>query len=331
MRIDSMTYFNSSLAGMRDNQSGIARLNQQIATDQRLLQPKDDPLATEEILDLSNRVVARTQYASNQDRASIALKYESTVLTEMRDTLNGAKALLAGSVASSDAGLRDVTAQELQGLANQLLDLANTRDPSGNYIFGGFDTVNRPFANPLDGTVSATTYGGTPNPGGTRSIEVEVGRLVQVNDNLDGVFQHGVAGSDLLQELDDAITNLAVTTTLSQADLTGWMAVVDTCDQQSGRHQLSGVGGLWRGGGCARHVQIPQAAGGQNALSDLQKLGPDHSHRRVADPADRAGGGPAGLRHDLQPIPVQFPGLAGAPGTAAPLAGGYASSPGLPK
>ncbi len=227
MRIDSITYFNSALAGMRDNQSAIARLNQQLAADQRLLQPKDDPVATEEVLQLSNRVAARTQYANNQDRASIALKYESTVLSELRDTLVNIKDLLAGTVAGSDTSLRGVVAQKIQGLSRQVLDLANTRDPSGNYIFGGFDTVNRPFANPLDGTLTATTYGGTPNPGGTRSIEVEVGRFVQVNDNLDAVFQHGVAGSDLLQELDDAATNLDGAT-VTQSDITGWMALVQT-------------------------------------------------------------------------------------------------------
>lgn len=227
MRIDSITYFNSALAGMRDNQSAIARLNQQLAADQRLLQPKDDPVATEEVLQLSNRVAARTQYANNQDRASIALKYESTVLSELRDTLVNIKDLLAGSVAGSDASLRGVVAQKIRGLSRQTLDLANTRDPSGNYIFGGFDTVNRPYTNPLDGTLTATTYGGTPNPGGTRSIEVEVGRFVQVNDNLDSVFQSGVANNDLLQELDDAATNLAGAT-VTQADIIGWMAVVQT-------------------------------------------------------------------------------------------------------
>lgn len=270
MRIDSLSYFNSSLPGMRDNQSSIARLNQQIAADQKLLQPKDDPLATEQILDLSNRVAARTQYASNQDRASLALKYESTVLSEMRKTLNSAKALLAGSVASSDTSLRSVTAQKLQGLANQLQDLANTRDPSGNYIFGGFDTVNKPFANPLNGTVSATTYGGTPNPGGTRSIEVEVGRLVQVNDNLDSVFQHGVAGSDLLQELDDAITNLPAAA-MSQTDLTGWMAVVDTAitNLDTISYRVSAAYGEVED---VRTTSKSLKVLEQNSLSDLQTL-----------------------------------------------------------
>jgi flagellar hook-associated protein 3 FlgL len=270
MRIDSLTYFSSSMSGMRDNQAAIARLNQQIAADQRVLQPKDDPQATEQILDLSNRVAARTQFSSNQDRASIALKYENTVLEEMRDTLSDVKDLLAGSVAGSDTSLRDVVAQKIQGLANQLLDLANTRDPSGNYIFGGFDTVNKPYVNPLDGTVTATTYGGTPSPGGTRSIEVEVGRLVQVNDNLDTVFQHGVVGSDLLQELDDAITNLAVTTT-TQADITGWMAVVDSAisNLDTISYRVSAAyGEVEDVRATSKSLKLIE----ENALSDLQKL-----------------------------------------------------------
>lgn len=227
MRIDSLTYFSSSLLGMRDNQTGIARLTQQLAADKRVLQPKDDPIATEQILDLSNRIATRTQFASNQDRAGLALKYETTVLSEMQKAMNGARALLAGIDPANDATLRETTAQRLAAYASQMLDLANTRDPAGNYIFGGFDTVNVPFANDLDGTgANPTTYGGTPAPGGTRSIEVEVGRLVQVNDNLDGVFQAGVSGSDLLQELDSAVARLT-DGTATDADLVGWQGLLD--------------------------------------------------------------------------------------------------------
>lgn len=227
MRIDSLTYFNSGLVGMRDNQNAIARLNQQIASGSKLLAPKDDPLATEKVLEISNRVAVRTQFVANQDRASLALKYESTVLSEVDKALNSARSLIAGLSPSNETSLRDVHAQQLAGYARHLMGLANTRDPSGNYIFGGYDTVNVPYANPLDGTATATTYGGTPAPGGTRSIEVDVGRLVQVNDNLDTVFRSGVAGSDLLQELDDAVANLS-SPTVTQADIDGWVAVIDT-------------------------------------------------------------------------------------------------------
>ncbi len=226
MRIASTTFYQGSLSGILDNQSSIARLNQQIAADQRILAPKDDPLATEKILGLSTRVAARAQFVNNQDRALFALSYESTVLQELDKTLNDARAVLVGMGDSFDQTILDSGAQELQSLAQHILDLANTRDPGGNYIFGGFDTVNEPYANPLDGTTSATTYGGTPNPGGTRAIEVEVSRQIQVNDNLDSVMQSGVAGSDLLQELDDAIATLQGGV-LDQADIDGWLAVID--------------------------------------------------------------------------------------------------------
>ncbi|MEW5788710.1 MAG: flagellar hook-associated protein FlgL [Pseudomonadota bacterium] len=226
MRIASTTFYQGSLSSILDNQSSIARLNQQIAADQRILAPKDDPLATEKILGLSTRVAARAQFVNNQDRALFALSYESTVLQELDKTLNDARAVLVGMGDSFDQTILDSGAQELQSLAQHILDLANTRDPGGNYIFGGFDTVNEPYANPLDGTTSATTYGGTPNPGGTRAIEVEVSRQIQVNDNLDSVMQSGVAGSDLLQELDDAIATLQGGV-LDQADIDGWLAVID--------------------------------------------------------------------------------------------------------
>lgn len=226
MRIATVNFFQSGLSGIQNNQSSIAYLNQQLAADRQILAPKDDPLATEKVLGLSTRIAARAQFSANQDRALFALEYESTVLEELNSTLNAARSVLVGMGDSFEQTILDSGAQEMQALADHILDLANTRDPSGNYIFGGFDTVNQPYANPLDGTATATTYGGTPNPGGTRSIEVDVGRLIQVNDNLDSVMQSGVAGSDVLQEMDDAIATLKGGA-LSQTDLDGWLAVID--------------------------------------------------------------------------------------------------------
>lgn len=238
MRIDSFSFFTASLMGMRDNQTAMARLNQQIATGKSLLAPKDDPLATEKVLQLSNRVAVRAQFVANQDRASLALKYESTVLDEMRKTLEDARKLISGVSSSHDANLRDTVAQQLVGVNRHLLSLANTRDPNGDYIFAGHATTTIPYANPLNGTATATTYNGTPllpnmtapdgqtGPGGSRWLEVDTGRYVRVNDNLDAVFQSGTA-NDLLQQLDDAAATIPGTT-LTQADIDGWTALLTT-------------------------------------------------------------------------------------------------------
>jgi flagellar hook-associated protein 3 FlgL len=288
MRIDSLTYFNSSLAGIRDNQASISRLNQQIAADRRLLAPKDDPVATEKVLDLSNRVAVRAQFLANQDKASVALKYETTVLDEMHKTLRSARALIAGMSPSFDASLRNVHAQNLSGLNKHLLSLANTQDPSGSYIFGGHDTNDAPFGNPLDGTATATNYDGTPitdvaNPAGTRSIEVDTGRLVQINDNLNAVFQATevddagaavagsvVAGPDLLQELDDAVATLPGAA-LTQADIDGWVAVIDTALSRLDTisHRVAAAYGEVED---TRTTTKALLLLEQNALSDLQLL-----------------------------------------------------------
>jgi len=233
MRIDSMSYYTTSLLGIRDNQASIARLSQQIATGRNFLAPKDDALATQKILDLGDRLATRAQYAANQTKAEIALHYESTVLNEFESALRRARGLLVGLSHNFDAATRDAHAQQLRGVFNQLLDLANTRDPSGNYIFAGDMTTTRPYDNPGGGIPPAgtpTTFNGSAS---TREVEVDPGRRVQINDNLNTVMQAGVVGGvDLLQTLDEASVRLplppsaggAITT---QATLDGYVRTVD--------------------------------------------------------------------------------------------------------
>jgi flagellar hook-associated protein 3 FlgL len=233
MRIDSVTFYTASLVGIRDNQSAMARLNEQIATGQNFLAPKDDPLSTQKVLDLGNRLATRTQYAANQTKAGLALEYESTVLNEVDSALKKARALIVGTSPTYDAQSRDVQAQQLRGVFEHLLGLANTQDPSGNYIFAGDRTTTQPFANAGGGIPPAgvvTSYVGSAS---TRSMEVEVGRRIQVSDNLDTVYQAGGgAGVDLLQTLDEAIVRLPLNSALpgaitDQATLDGYIQTLD--------------------------------------------------------------------------------------------------------
>lgn len=248
MRIDSMTFYTTSLLGIRDNQASIARLSEQIATGRNFLAPKDDPLATQKILDLGDRLATRAQYAANQTKAEIALNYESTVLNEFESALRRARGLLVGVSNNFDAATRDGHAQQLRGVFNQLLDLANTRDPSGNYIFAGDRTTTRPYDN-LGGGIppagTASTFNGSAS---TRAIEVDPGRRVQINDNLNTVIQAGGgAGVDLLQTLDEASVRLPVSVppgaVPDQATLDGYVQTVDTALAALSRiqHRVAGA------------------------------------------------------------------------------------------
>ncbi len=253
MRIDSMTYFNISLVGIQSNQSAVARLNQQLTSGLTMLSTKDDPVTGVKAMELGNRIALRTQYVANQDKAELDLNYETVVTKEMSSTLNQARALLTGISESQSASLRNIHAEQLKGVFNHLLDLANTRNPSGDYIFGGADTDVRPFDNTSTSTVpatmQATTFGGIAPPGPaelafTREVEIGFAHRVQISDGITGVlaFTDAEAGAtlvdaanpgfnpatdrhDVLQNLAHAIVNLPGTVT--DAELKSYTDILD--------------------------------------------------------------------------------------------------------
>lgn len=249
MRIDSMTYLNTSLLGIHSNQAAIARLNQQVATGLSMLSSKDDPVNAVKAMELSNRVALRTQFAANQAKAELDLNYATVVTEEMSSALNEARALLSGSSSSHAESLRNVHAEQLKGIFNHLLDLANTRNPSGDYIFAGSDTDSRPFANSstdtTPATVQATTFGGIAPPGAAelsemREIAIGINHQVQVSDGLAYVLSFsdaeagatlvdaadpGTARHDVLQNLAHAIVNLPAGVT--EQNLKSYMDVLD--------------------------------------------------------------------------------------------------------
>jgi len=243
MRISSLSFYTASLPSMQDNQSQIARLSEQISTGQRMLAAKDDPLSAEKAMQLSSRIAARTQYVANQDKASLAMSYESTVLQEMDKTLTDARAVVVQSSGSSTQALRDQNAALLSSYYQHIKDLLNSRDTEGHYIFAGYKTTTQPFSHtqtyPTIGNSSPGTYSGTADGAllssqGVRSINIDDGRNVQVSDNLENVVKYPaaspvtlvtstapntVATADFLQTLDQiAITLHDSTLTSAQIE-----------------------------------------------------------------------------------------------------------------
>ena len=237
MRIDSFSFFNAGLSGMLNNQSVMARLNQQIATGQALLAPKDDPMAMAKIMSLTENVAQRTKYTANQTKADITLNYESTALSQISTTLHSIRDALAQASPNYDTQTRTSQTRLLAGLFSQLQDIGNSQDSSGNYIFSGDKTTTAPFFNAGGGSVPATvpiTGAATTFNGNTtvHSVEIDAGRQLQVSDNLNAVFQAGVAGSDVLKTIDEAVQRLQLNSpnasaVTQQATIDGYVQVIN--------------------------------------------------------------------------------------------------------
>lgn len=226
MRVSSLSFYSTALTGIRDQQSNIARLSQQIATGEKYLAAKDAPIETSRALMLADRVAVRTQYQANQTQAELTLSEEGTLLEEMSSALTTARGITMNTW-STDSTTRSQMSIQLANLYTHIKDLANAQDSAGNYIFAGHQTDTRPYSQ------SAVYSGSTPpqvtsyaGDAGTRETEIDTGRYMQTNDNLDTVMQSGMA-DDLLQTIDELAVALR-DNTATQTDLNDAYAVFST-------------------------------------------------------------------------------------------------------
>jgi flagellar hook-associated protein 3 FlgL len=201
MRISTQTLFETGAARLGELQSGLARTQQQISTGRRMLSPSDDPVAAARALEVSQSQSLNTQHGLNRQHAKSALASVEGSLSSVTALLQDVKTtvIAAGNGSLSDTE-RGFMATELRGRFEQLLGLANSRDPVGNYQFAGYQTATPPFAETTPGTVQ---YQGDQ---GQRLMQVDATRQMAVNSTGQAVFQGG--GQDIFVTLNDLVTLL---------------------------------------------------------------------------------------------------------------------------
>lgn len=189
MRISTQSTYENTIQNMDNQQSMLARLEQQASTGIRVATPGDDPLGAAQAVQLSAEGSALAQFASNQNTATSLLQTEdstlSSVTSTLQDVLTQLNALGAGDVNDSN---RQAAAKALQGLRDQLMSLANTKDSNGNYIFSGFQGKGAPFSDASSGGV---VYNGDT---GVRSLQISDSTSVATADPGSNVFLSVLAG-----------------------------------------------------------------------------------------------------------------------------------------
>ncbi|QGZ62662.1 flagellar hook-associated protein FlgL [Paraburkholderia acidisoli] len=214
MRIATSQLYSNNVSTMENQQAQILQLQAQISSGSALSTPADDPLGAAQAVQLSATSATLSQYASNQTTALSSLQLEDNTLTSVTSTLQSINSLMIqsqnGALNDSD---RSALAQQMTGLRNQLLTLANTTDGSGNYIFSGFQSTSQVFSNASGGGV---TYNGDA---GQRTMQVSGSRQIAVGDTGAQVFQSVQAvGSDIVQSASTGNTGTGVVSAVTVTD-----------------------------------------------------------------------------------------------------------------
>ncbi|WP_139709648.1 lateral flagellar hook-associated protein LfgL [Aeromonas allosaccharophila] len=217
MRISTNQIQLSMLDNLQHGFGEYARLDRQISTKKRILQPSDDPVGSVQLLGLHKEQSAMAQYQKNIANAKSQLSQGELQLDTMTNMLMRLRELTQtaanGSLSDVD---RKAVASEVAIIKDGLLDLANARNESGSSLFTGSKVDQTALVKVTDPTAAdfgSYKYNGD---GLVRDISIANGVTVGLNQTADQLF---LQPDDFFKRLDSMVTaiNAAAPDAVDQA------------------------------------------------------------------------------------------------------------------
>lgn len=186
MRISSNLFFQTGLNSINAQQSDLVHIYRQVGSGQRMVNPSDDPLAAAQAINVSQTLAMSERYAANRQVAAQNLGMQENVLNSVTLQLQDVKTRLVeagnGTMSSTD---RNTLAEVLELARESLLNLANSTDGNGQYMFSGSFGNVEPFG--TDGAYAGDTL--------QRLIQVDQTRKMAGGDIGTDIFSRAAPGT----------------------------------------------------------------------------------------------------------------------------------------
>jgi flagellar hook-associated protein 3 FlgL len=146
MRVSSNQYHLTTIRNIQQSTAEYSKLSTQLATNQRIQRPSDDPLGSVMLLTLNSELTKLEQYKKNMDAVHFNLGQQETQLSSIVNTLFSVQEIVT-TAADGSMGQAELEAfsQELSVLFPAIVDLLNAKDGNDNYYFSGSLTDVKPF------------------------------------------------------------------------------------------------------------------------------------------------------------------------------------------
>lgn len=177
MRVDP-NYVMNLAAAVNQSSSSEAALTGELSSGLRVSSLQDDPVAVAQSTLLNSAIAKDDSYVQAASGAASLLQVSDSTLGEVVTQLTSALSLAVagGNGTLNAANLASVT-QQLSGIRDQVLSLANT-SYLGQYLFSGSQGSVQPFTLDTLTTPATATYNGDTN---VQHIETPNGQKIQVN------------------------------------------------------------------------------------------------------------------------------------------------------
>jgi len=183
MRISTGQIYQRGVDAMLEQQTQLSQSQTQLGTGKRVVVPSDDPMASVQILDLQKGIDVSKRFQDNIGSARSTLNMEETSVKNAIDLLQRVRELTiqANNGVLDDQQRRGIAAEVNEHLAS-MLNIANTQDSNGDYLFAGFSAGAKPFTQ----TNAGFNYAGDQ---GQRLLQIGPTRQIAVSDSGTDVFQ----------------------------------------------------------------------------------------------------------------------------------------------
>ncbi|MCU0764333.1 MAG: flagellar hook-associated protein FlgL [Hydrogenophaga sp.] len=146
MRVSTANSYDNTISLLARRQAEMSQQQERLATGKRVLKPSDDPVSATLSETAQNR---RTRVEADQralDASKTSLQQAESALAESGELIQRVRDLFitSGNATFTDSEREDV-ARQLEGLREQLIDVANRKDNAGRTLFGGLGGSSTPF------------------------------------------------------------------------------------------------------------------------------------------------------------------------------------------
>lgn len=150
MRISDQMLANKYLTNMNATKSKMGKLQQQIATQQKINNPSDSPSGTASLIRLGSQFESTQTYINSITRSLAFLNETQFAMDTMQNELNNVMVKLVDFANPTAQQNNALFADQIDKSLSIIMDLANYQS-DGKYIFGGTDTAKAPFLVSDDG------------------------------------------------------------------------------------------------------------------------------------------------------------------------------------
>jgi len=183
MRVSTAQFYLQSAQQMSQKTSDVNERMSYLTSGKRVLTAKDDAVSFGTLAGYKNDLANIEKYKRNIDRAESHNNLQEVVFADAEVILDQIKQdmLLANNGRMSSDDLQ-VLADQVRNNFDQLLNIGNTKNENGDYIFSGYQTTLKPFSQQSDGAV---TYSGDD---GVNKIQVSKNIDIATNQTGDAAF-----------------------------------------------------------------------------------------------------------------------------------------------